>query len=69
MTFIDSTGIGFLLARYNQVQSYQGELILKNISPAIRRLFALVGDLSDHAGWKRRTIEKRYMYEPDDIEL
>ena len=43
VTFIDSTGIGFLLARYNQVQSYQGELILKNISPAIRRLFALSG--------------------------
>ena len=43
VTFIDSTGIGFLLARYNQVQSYQGELILRNISPAIRRLFALSG--------------------------
>ena len=43
VTFIDSTGIGFLLARYNQVQSYRGELILKNISPAIRRLFALSG--------------------------
>ena len=43
VTFIDSTGIGFLLARYNQVQGYRGELILKNISPAIRRLFALSG--------------------------
>ena len=43
MTFIDSTGIGFILARYNQVQEYGGELSLRNISPTIRRLFALSG--------------------------
>ena len=43
VTFIDSTGIGFILARYNQVQEYGGELSLRNISPSIRRLFALSG--------------------------
>lgn len=43
VSFIDSTGIGFILARYNQVRNLHGELILKNISPSIRRLFALSG--------------------------
>lgn len=43
VTFIDSTGIGFILGRYNQVRDYGGELIVKNISPSTRRLFALSG--------------------------
>ncbi len=43
VTFVDSTGIGFILARYNQVRSYGGELIIKNCSISIHRLFALSG--------------------------
>lgn len=43
VTFVDSTGIGFILARYNQVRAYGGELSVKNCSPSIHRLFALSG--------------------------
>ncbi len=43
VTFVDSTGIGFILARYNQVRSYGGELIIKNCSTSVHRLFALSG--------------------------
>ncbi len=52
VTFIDSTGIGFLLARYNQVQSYRGELILKAHLTRYPQAVRFVGDLSDHAGGK-----------------
>ncbi len=43
VTFIDSTGIGFVLARYNQIQSYHGELILKNVTPFVRKILAISG--------------------------
>lgn len=43
VSFIDSTGIGFILARYNQIQAYGGELILKNIKPSVRKVLALSG--------------------------
>lgn len=46
VTFIDSTGIGFVLARYNQIQAYGGELILKNVTSAVRKVFALSGIFS-----------------------
>ena len=44
--FVDSTGIGFVLARYNQIQAYGGELVLCNLSSSIRRVFALSGIFS-----------------------
>ena len=31
VSFVDSTGIGFVLARYKQLQKYHGELILSLI--------------------------------------
>ena len=43
VTFIDSTGIGFILARYNQVNAYKGELILKNVTPFVRKILAISG--------------------------
>lgn len=43
VTFIDSTGIGFVLARYNQIQSYQGELVLKSVTPFVRKILAISG--------------------------
>lgn len=43
VTFIDSTGIGFILARYNQIQAYHGELILKNVTPFVRKILAISG--------------------------
>ncbi|MBE6108121.1 MAG: STAS domain-containing protein [Erysipelotrichaceae bacterium] len=43
VTFIDSTGIGFVLARYNQIQAYQGELVLKNVTPFVRKILAISG--------------------------
>lgn len=46
VTFIDSTGIGFVLARYNQIQAYGGELILKNVNSTVRKVFALSGIFS-----------------------
>ena len=32
VSFVDSTGIGFVLARYKQLQKYHGELIICNLS-------------------------------------
>lgn len=46
VTFIDSTGIGFILARYKQVKEYKGELILRNLTTDVRRIFALSGIFS-----------------------
>ena len=43
VTFIDSTGIGFILARYNQISAYKGELVLKNVTPFIRKILAISG--------------------------
>lgn len=43
VTFIDSTGIGFILARYNQIRAYDGELILKNVTPFVRKILAISG--------------------------
>lgn len=44
--FVDSTGIGFVLARYNQICAYGGELVLKNVNSAVRKIFALSGIFS-----------------------
>lgn len=43
VSFVDSTGIGFVLARYKQLQKIQGELILCNLSSANEKLFAMSG--------------------------
>ena len=43
VTFVDSTGIGFILARYNQISKYGGTLIVRNMSGSVKKLFALSG--------------------------
>lgn len=43
VTFIDSTGLGFVLARYKQVQQYGGELRLCRLSEAVRKVFTISG--------------------------
>lgn len=43
VTFIDSTGIGFVLARYKQVKKWGGELIVCNLSSTNQTLFHMSG--------------------------
>lgn len=43
VSFVDSTGIGFVLARYKQLQKYHGELIICNLSKVNHRIFAMCG--------------------------
>ncbi|MDD6466702.1 MAG: anti-sigma factor antagonist [Erysipelotrichaceae bacterium] len=43
VTFIDSTGLGFVLARYKQVHAYGGELRLVDVPDAVRKVFMLSG--------------------------
>lgn len=43
VTFVDSTGIGFVLARYKQLQKMQRELILCNLSNVNMTLFKMSG--------------------------
>lgn len=58
--FIDSTGIGFILARYNQIQAYGGELILKNIKPSVRKVLALSGLFSIIKAENNQEIKEVY---------
>ena len=41
--FIDSSGIGMILGRYNQVSKYGGHLYFSQLSEPTRRLFELSG--------------------------
>lgn len=43
VTFIDSSGIGLVLGRYNQIKGYGGKLYLMGLSPVAYRLFDLTG--------------------------
>lgn len=43
VTFIDSSGIGMVLGRYNQVRRYGGALYLTKLPQATHRLFDLTG--------------------------
>lgn len=43
VTFIDSTGLGFVLARYKQVHNYGGELRLVDVPDVVRKVFVLSG--------------------------
>lgn len=43
VTFVDSTGIGFVLARYKQLAKYKGELIICNLSRTNMTLFHMSG--------------------------
>ena len=43
VTFVDSTGIGFVLARYKQLQKLYAQLILCNLSRVNQTLFKMSG--------------------------
>ena len=43
VTFIDSSGIGLVLGRYNQMKAEGGKLYITGLSPVAYRLFELTG--------------------------
>lgn len=43
VSFVDSTGIGFVLARYKQCSSNQCELVLRGLNQHHRIIFAMSG--------------------------
>ena len=43
VSFIDSSGIGMILGRYNQVSKYGGHIYFSQLSEPTRRLFELSG--------------------------
>lgn len=46
VSFVDSTGIGFVLARYKQLTKLNAELVVCNLSKANEKLFAMSGIFS-----------------------
>ncbi|MBA9027266.1 MULTISPECIES: anti-sigma F factor antagonist [Bacillaceae] len=43
LTFMDSSGLGVILGRYNQIKKNDGEMVVCAISPSIKRLFDMSG--------------------------
>lgn len=43
VTFVDSTGLGFLLGRYKKLRSKRAELLLKNVPPQADKVFKASG--------------------------
>jgi len=45
VTFMDSSGIGVVVGRYKSLMELNGDLLLTNLSPQIRRIFEMSGIL------------------------
>ena len=43
LTFMDSTGIGIIIGRYNQIKQRNGRVILCNINNAVQKIILLSG--------------------------
>lgn len=43
VTFLDSSAIGFILARYNQLKKYGGRIMISGITPRIQKLLEISG--------------------------
>ncbi len=43
VTFVDSSGIGYVLARYKQVRKWQGELVICNLTRLNKTIFEMSG--------------------------
>jgi stage II sporulation protein AA (anti-sigma F factor antagonist) len=43
LSFMDSSGLGVILGRYNQIKNKDGEMVVCSISPAVKRLFDMSG--------------------------
>lgn len=43
VTFVDSTGIGYVLARYRQMRKFHGEVVICNLSDVNKKIFEMSG--------------------------
>lgn len=43
VTFVDSTGLGFILGRYKKLRAKRAELLLKNVPPQADKVFKTSG--------------------------
>ena len=43
VSFVDSTGIGYVLARYQQLRKWQGEVVLCNLTRLNQTIFEMSG--------------------------
>lgn len=43
VTFIDSSGIGLILARYNQIKKYNGALYVSGVNKQVEKIFNIGG--------------------------
>lgn len=43
LSFMDSSGLGVILGRYNQIKAKGGKMVVCNVNPAVHRLFELSG--------------------------
>lgn len=43
LTFMDSSGLGVILGRYNQIKKRNGEMVVCSISSPVQRLFEMSG--------------------------
>lgn len=43
LSFMDSSGLGVILGRYNQIKARGGRMVVCNVNPAIYRLFEMSG--------------------------
>ena len=63
VTFVDSSGIGYVLARYQQLRKWQGEVVLCNLTRLNQTIFEMSGIFQIirylKAGWKMRCLPAR----------
>lgn len=43
LSFMDSSGLGVILGRYNQIKARGGRMVVCNVNPAVYRLFEMSG--------------------------
>ncbi len=43
LDFMDSSGIGVILGRYNQIKMHNGEMVVCAVTPTIEKLFEMSG--------------------------
>lgn len=43
VTFIDSSGLGLILGRYNEIKKYNGKVYAKDVGNPINRIFDVAG--------------------------
>ncbi|KUP06261.1 anti-sigma F factor antagonist [Bacillus coahuilensis m2-6] len=43
LSFMDSSGLGVILGRYKEIKQHNGEMVVCEVSPAVKRIFELSG--------------------------